>query len=85
MNAPDDALFQALQQRFPQGTTHVSAEEQQHRAGRLFDLLLATGGPRATGGLTVLPDGIFWPIHMAERSRASGINRSGPGRFRWSV
>jgi NitT/TauT family transport system substrate-binding protein len=60
MNAPDDALFQALQQRFLQGTTHVSAEQQRHSAGRLFDLLLATGGPPATGGLTVLPDGIFW-------------------------
>jgi NitT/TauT family transport system substrate-binding protein len=60
MNAPDDALFQALQQRFLQGATHVSAEEQQHSAGRLFNLLLATGGPRATGGLTILPDGIFW-------------------------
>lgn len=60
MNAPDDALFNALRRRFLDGITHVSAEDQQRAASRLFDVLLATGGSAATGGLTRLPDGIFW-------------------------
>ncbi|HEX2942051.1 MAG TPA: ABC transporter substrate-binding protein [Rhodopila sp.] len=61
MNAPNDALFQHLKQRFVAGIAHPSAPAQQAAARQLFDVLLRTGGPKATGGITQLPDGIFWP------------------------
>jgi NitT/TauT family transport system substrate-binding protein len=61
MDAPDDKLFQHLKQRFISGVAHPSAAEQERAASRLFEVLLRTGGAQATGGLTQLPDGIFWP------------------------
>jgi NitT/TauT family transport system substrate-binding protein len=61
MSAPDDALFERLRQRFVEGITHPSAAAQQRAATQLFEVLLRTGGSRATDGLAQLPDGIFWP------------------------
>lgn len=60
MDAPDDALFAGLRRRFVEGLAHRSAEEQQRTAERLFAILVRTGGTRATGGLSELPQGIFW-------------------------
>jgi NitT/TauT family transport system substrate-binding protein len=60
MNAPDDALFESLKVRFVAGITHPSVEAQQRAATQLFDVLLRTGGSRATDGLSQLPPGIFW-------------------------
>jgi NitT/TauT family transport system substrate-binding protein len=61
MSAPDDALFERLKQRFIAGITHPSAEAQERAATQLFEVLLRTGGSRATDGLAQLPRGIFWP------------------------
>ncbi len=61
MNAPDDRLFQRLREGFVQGVSHPDAATQERAATRLFDVLLQTGGPRATQGLSQLPPGIFWP------------------------
>lgn len=61
MDAPDQALFESLKRRFVQGIVHPSAAAQQQAAAALFTVLLRTGGPRATGGLARLPQGIFWP------------------------
>jgi NitT/TauT family transport system substrate-binding protein len=60
MNARQDTLFNSFKRRFVDGIAHPSAAEQQRTAARLFDVLLRTGGARATGGLESLPDGIFW-------------------------
>jgi NitT/TauT family transport system substrate-binding protein len=60
MNAPDDALFQSLRRRFIGGIAHPSAAEEEQTAARLFEIVLRTGGTRATGGLTQLPPGVFW-------------------------
>jgi NitT/TauT family transport system substrate-binding protein len=60
MDAPDDALFAALRRRFLDGLSHRSAEEQQRTAEQIFAILVRTGGTRATGGLSELPQGIFW-------------------------
>lgn len=60
MDAPDDALFSGLKRRFLDGLAHRSAEEQQRTAEQLFAVLVRTGGTRATGGLSELPQGIFW-------------------------
>jgi len=61
MSTPDDALFEKTKQRFVAGITHPSADAQQRAATQLFEVLLRTGGSRATDGLAQLPDGIFWP------------------------
>ena len=61
MDAPDEALFQRLKQRFVEGVAHPSVEAQEHAATQLFDVLLRTGGTHATSGLEQLPPGIFWP------------------------
>jgi NitT/TauT family transport system substrate-binding protein len=61
MNAPDDALFESLKHRFVEGITHPTAEAQERAATQLFEVLLRTGGSRATDGLAQLPPGIFWP------------------------
>jgi len=61
MNAPDDALFRRLQQRFVAGISRPSAAAQEQAAAKVFDVLLHTGGTHATDGLQQLPPGIFWP------------------------
>jgi len=61
MDAPDDALFERLKQRFVEGIAHPSAEAQERAATQLFEVLLRTGGSRATDGLAQLPPGMFWP------------------------
>jgi NitT/TauT family transport system substrate-binding protein len=61
MNAPEDALFRRLQQRFVAGITHPSVATQEQAATQVFDVLLHTGGTHATDGLQTLPPGIFWP------------------------
>jgi NitT/TauT family transport system substrate-binding protein len=60
MEAPDDAVFANLQQRFKDGLRQASDADQQLAAARLFDILLRTGGKRATNGIEQLPEGIFW-------------------------
>jgi NitT/TauT family transport system substrate-binding protein len=65
MDAPEEALFQRLKQRFVEGVAHPSAEVQEHAATQLFDVLLRTGGTHATSGLGQLPPGIFWPTAPA--------------------
>jgi NitT/TauT family transport system substrate-binding protein len=66
MDAPDDPSFEILKQRYRAGIPRVTAAEEQETVARLFDILLRTGGTRATGGLERLPDGIFWPVPDAE-------------------
>jgi NitT/TauT family transport system substrate-binding protein len=61
MNAPDERLFQRFRQRFVEGITHPSADEQARAAAQLFEVLRRTGGGQATDGLQSLPPGIFWP------------------------
>ncbi|GAC1553732.1 MAG: ABC transporter substrate-binding protein [Beijerinckiaceae bacterium] len=65
MNAPADALFASLKRRFLEGISHPSAREEQQTAERVFAILLETGGYEATGGLSTLPAGIFWPVANA--------------------
>jgi NitT/TauT family transport system substrate-binding protein len=65
MNAPDDLLFEALKLRFAKGISHPSAGAQERAAAQLFEVLLQTGGSRATDGLTQLQRGIFWPTPTA--------------------
>ncbi|MBV9250454.1 MAG: hypothetical protein JO227_14560 [Acetobacteraceae bacterium] len=60
MDAADAALFVRLQRAFIEGIAHPPAAAQDQAAAKLFDVLLRTGGPRATGGLEKLPQGIFW-------------------------
>jgi NitT/TauT family transport system substrate-binding protein len=60
MNAPQDTLFNSFRRRFVDGIAHPSPAQQQRTATQLFDVLLRTGGARATGGLESLPAGIFW-------------------------
>jgi len=61
MGAPDDTLFAALRRRFIEGIAEpAETPEQRQAAERLFDIVLRTGGLRATGGLARLPDGVFW-------------------------
>jgi NitT/TauT family transport system substrate-binding protein len=60
MQAPDDALFQSLRRRFIAGIGHPTAAIQTRDAAALLAVLLRTGGPKATGGLTSLPPGVFW-------------------------
>ena len=54
--------FELLKQRYRAGIPRTTAPEEQRTAERVLALLLRTGGTRATGGLTQLPDGIFWPV-----------------------
>jgi NitT/TauT family transport system substrate-binding protein len=61
MDAPDDALFDALRRRFLAGIGHPSPGAQARDAAALFAILLRQGGPKAVGGLTRLPPGLFWP------------------------
>jgi NitT/TauT family transport system substrate-binding protein len=61
MNADGDALFARLRDRFREGVTHEDAAGQEKAAERMFAVLHDTGGSRATGGIDVLPPGIFWP------------------------
>ena len=61
MEAPEPALFTRLRDRFIDGIDHPSQAEQLHAAEHLFDILLKTGGTRATADMTRLPDGVFWP------------------------
>lgn len=60
MEAPDDALFASLRRRYIEGIAHPSLADQQRAADRLFDIVLHTGGTKATGELDKLPDGVFW-------------------------
>jgi NitT/TauT family transport system substrate-binding protein len=60
MDAPDDALFASLRRRFTDGIARPSYADQQRAAARLFDILLRTGGTRATSSMDHLPEGIFW-------------------------
>jgi len=60
MNAPDPALYAELRSRFLAGLAHPSADEEQRTAERVFAILKATGGTKATAGLTDLPPGVFW-------------------------
>jgi len=61
MEAPDDALFASLRRRFIDGVAHLDAPAQEQAAQRLFEILVRTGGSRATSGMERLPEGIFWP------------------------
>jgi hypothetical protein len=60
MDAPDDALFNNLKQRFFAGIAFPTADAQEQDAAQLFEVLLRTGGARALGGLQQLPQGVFW-------------------------
>jgi len=61
MQAPDDALFEALRRRFVAGISHATPAEQQATAARLLDVLTHVPGGQAAAGLSVLPQGLFWP------------------------
>lgn len=60
MDAPDDALFNNLKQRFFAGIAFPTADAQEQAASQLFEVLLRTGGVRALGGMHQLPQGVFW-------------------------
>jgi NitT/TauT family transport system substrate-binding protein len=60
MEAQDDALFANLKRRFVAGIARPSTEAQERAASQLFEVLLRTGGSRATAGIEQLPKGIFW-------------------------
>ncbi len=60
MQAPDGALFHRLRERFIAGVAHADVATREHDAAHLFDIMIQTGGTRATGGLDSLPPGIFW-------------------------
>lgn len=62
MDAPDDRLFGNLRQRFIAGIPHTAALDEQRAGARLLEVLLRTGGSRATAGLAALPDGLFWRV-----------------------
>jgi NitT/TauT family transport system substrate-binding protein len=61
MNAGGDALFTRLRNRFRSGIVHENEAGQTKAAEKMFAVLHATGGSRATGGIDTLPAGIFWP------------------------
>jgi NitT/TauT family transport system substrate-binding protein len=61
MDAPDDALFNALRRRFVDGSRHAPRDRQQRDAAKLFEIVRRTGGAGVTDGLEALPDGVFWP------------------------
>jgi NitT/TauT family transport system substrate-binding protein len=56
MDAPGDALFQALQTRFLAGISRPDAPTLRSQASHLLAVLAADGGDRAAS----LPDGVFW-------------------------
>ncbi len=60
MEAPAEALFTRLRKRFVDGIDHPSYAEQTSAAARLFEIVLRTGGTRATGDMDRLPEGVFW-------------------------
>ncbi len=62
MDAPDDALFARLRDRFRAGLAIADAAGQAQAAARLFAVLRQTGGARATDGIDSLPAGVFWPF-----------------------
>jgi NitT/TauT family transport system substrate-binding protein len=62
MNADGDLLFARLRERFREGIAHEDAAGQTKAAERMFAILHKAGGSRATGGIDVLPAGIFWPV-----------------------
>jgi NitT/TauT family transport system substrate-binding protein len=61
MDAPDDAAFAALRDRFIAGIVRRPAAEQEALAAKVLAILVETGGAQATGGVTALPPGVFWP------------------------
>ena len=61
MNADSDALFVRLRDRFREGIAHDDMAGETKAAEKMFSVLHATGGSRATGGIDTLPPGIFWP------------------------
>ncbi|MGH7119688.1 MAG: ABC transporter substrate-binding protein [Acetobacteraceae bacterium] len=61
MHAADDRLFALLKERFRAGVVPVNPAEEEKAAERLFAILHEEGGTAATGGLTRLPPGVFWP------------------------
>lgn len=61
MNAPNDALFLRLRDGFRAGIAHAPPAEVEKAADRLFAILHAEGGDAATGGLSSMPSGVFWP------------------------
>lgn len=62
MNAPDDALFANLRQRFESGLNRADAAEQAEGADKLLKVLHGIGGAQASGGLESVPAGVFWPV-----------------------
>ncbi|MBV8526004.1 MAG: ABC transporter substrate-binding protein [Acetobacteraceae bacterium] len=60
MDAPDEAIFSALKNRFINGIVSLSTEQQAEAAKQVFRVLQRTGGGRAVGGLDTLPEGLFW-------------------------
>jgi len=56
MDAPGDALFQALKTRFLAGISRPDAPALRDQASLLLAVLAADGGTRAA----TLPDGVFW-------------------------
>ena len=62
MDADNDPLFVRLRDRFLAGVSRADAREQARGAARLLAVLHDTGGAQATGGIEVLPPGVFWPV-----------------------
>ncbi|HEY4171675.1 MAG TPA: ABC transporter substrate-binding protein [Rhodopila sp.] len=62
MNADSDALFVGLRDRFRAGIAHEGVAEQTTAAEKMFSVLHAAGGSRATGGIDALPPGVFWLV-----------------------
>jgi NitT/TauT family transport system substrate-binding protein len=62
MNATSDTLFGRLRDRFREGVAHEDAGGQAKAAEKMFAVLHDTGGSRATGGIDMLPPGVFWPV-----------------------
>nr|WP_283949483.1 ABC transporter substrate-binding protein [Limobrevibacterium gyesilva] len=60
MDAEDDTVFAQLRARFVAGISHPSVNAQQAAAQLLLDILMRTGGEKATGGVDALPAGVFW-------------------------
>ncbi|MDE2580119.1 MAG: ABC transporter substrate-binding protein [Rhodospirillales bacterium] len=61
MNAPDDRVFARLKAGFRAGIVPASTPATEQEVARLFTILHDLGGSAATGGLTRLPSGVFWP------------------------
>jgi NitT/TauT family transport system substrate-binding protein len=67
MDAPEDALFLSLRRHFIDGIARPPADEEQRTAEQVLEILIKTGGTEATGGLSKLPDGVFWPVSNADK------------------